>query len=156
MTQRSAVSRSLRFAIALACFSSVAFAQGISRGTITGTVSDATGAVIPGVAITATHIQTGTTRIVETNENGVYAISSTPAGAYDVVAEADGFQRKAMRGIELQAEQRVGLDIALEIGEITTTVEVTGAAPVLETESGEVSTLVSEVQVAEMPINGRN
>ncbi len=157
MNKRSRQCRGILWCVAaFICFSSTAFAQGISRGTITGTVSDATGAVIPGVAVTATHTQTGTTRIVETNEHGVYAISSTAAGVYDVVAEASGFQRKALRGIDLQAEQRVGVDITLEIGEITTTVEVTGAAPVLETESGEVSTLVSQIQVAEMPINGRN
>lgn len=134
----------------------IASAQGISRGSITGTVSDSSGAVIPGLKLTVTHTQTGTSREVETNASGVYVVTSIPSGTYDLTAEMAGFQTQVIREVGLQAEQRLGLDITMEVGEVTTTVEVTGAAPILETESGEVVTLVSAIQVAEMPVNGRN
>ena len=135
---------------------SIAYGQGISRGTITGSVADATGAVIPGVQVTVTNAATGEVRVVESNESGVYVVSAIAAGDYDIAAELAGFQRQVLRGISLEAEQRLGVNLELQVGEVTTTVEVSGAAPVLDTESGEVSALISSVQVAEMPINGRN
>ncbi len=135
---------------------SASYGQGISRGTITGSVADATGAVIPGVQVTVANDATGEVRMVESNESGVYVVSAIPAGTYDITAELAGFQRQILRGISLEAEQRLGVDLELQVGEVTTTVEVSGAAPVLDTESGEVSALISSVQVAEMPINGRN
>ncbi len=140
----------------LVCAAGVAHGQGISRGTITGSISDATGAVIPGVQVTVTNAATGDVRVVETNESGVYVVSAIPAGSYDITAELAGFDRQVLRDISLEAEQRLGVNLELQVGEVTTTVEVSGAAPVLDTESGEVSALIDSVQVAEMPINGRN
>ena len=134
----------------------VVYGQGISRGTITGSVSDSTGAVIPGVQVTVTNTSTGDVRIVESNESGVYVVTAIPAGNYEVAAELAGFQRQVLQDISLEAEQRLGINLELQVGEVTTTVEVSGAAPVLDTESGEVSALIDSVQVAEMPINGRN
>ena len=136
--------------------SGVALGQGISRGTITGSISDPTGAVVPGVRVSITNAATGDVRVVESNESGVYVVSAIPAGTYDITAELAGFERQVLRGISLEAEQRLGVDLELQVGEVTTTVEVSGAAPVLDTESGEVSSLIDSMQVAEMPINGRN
>ncbi len=156
MNLRFCVSRGVLAVLVALVLAGAAFGQGISRGTITGSVSDPTGAVIPGVEVTVENSATGESRVVESNESGVYVVSAIPAGSYSVTAELAGFQRQVLRDIVLEAEQRLGVDIQLEVGEVTTTVEVTGAAPVIDTESGEVSALIDSVQVAEMPINGRN
>ena len=75
----------------------------------------------------------------------MYVVSSIPAGSYDIAEELAGFQRQVLRQIELEAEQRLGVNIELQVGEVTTTVEVTGAAPVIDTESGEVYSLIDGV-----------
>ena len=156
MPYRQKLAYSIAALILLIGTAGVAQGQGISRGTITGSVSDATGAVIPGVQVTVTNSATGDVRVVESNESGVYVVSAISAGTYDIAAELAGFDRQVLRGISLEAEQRLGVNLELQVGEVTTTVEVSGAAPVLDTESGEVSAIIDSVQVAEMPINGRN
>ncbi|MGH9341472.1 MAG: carboxypeptidase regulatory-like domain-containing protein, partial [Acidobacteriota bacterium] len=130
-------------------------AQGISQGTITGTVLDQTGAVLPGVEVTITNVSTGRARMVLTNESGAYVAVALPVGSYEISAELPGFKRKVLQGIDLEAEQRLGVDIVLNLGEVSETVTVT-ATPILDKETGEVSSLVAQEQIAEIPVNGRN
>lgn len=132
------------------------FSQGISRGEIAGTVRDPSDTVVPGSQITITNVRTGLSRTTTTNESGIYVVTSLPVGTYRIECEAPGFSRTVLDDVTLDADQRLGVNIVLEVGEITETVEVVGGAPVLQSETGEVASLVSGVQVSEMPINGRN
>lgn len=145
MRSKPASVRATSILLALLGLTASAFGQGINPGTITGSISDPTGAVIPGVQVTVTNAATGESRIVEPNESGAYFVSSIPAGSYDIAAELAGFQRQVLRQIELEAEQRLRANIELQVGEVTTTVEVTGAVPVIDTESGEVYSLIDRV-----------
>lgn len=131
-------------------------AQSTGTGTISGTVSDKTGAIIPGVEITATHIATSASRNAITNETGYYSIPALPVGRYEVKAQLQGFKTFLQSGVILDAEEKVTLNIVLEIGQLGESVTVTGTPPPIQTESGDISTLVSGIQVSELALNGRN
>src|SRR6267142_5007343 len=115
-----------------------AFAQ-TDRGTITGTVSDATGAVIPGAAIEARNLATGAVYTAGSSETGNFTLAQLPAGTYEVSALLPGFKKFVRPNIVVQVAQVVRIDAALEVGANTESVTVEAAAPLLKTESGEVS-----------------
>jgi hypothetical protein len=131
-------------------------AQTTGTGTITGTVTDATGAVVPGAKVTATQRATGIYRSAETDSKGYYALSSLQIGEYDIKVSHAGFSTLERNGIVLNADTTVGVDVTMTLGSSTQTVTVTGEQPPLQTESGAVNTLVSGVQVRELALNGRN
>ena len=135
--------------------SQLSWGQG-SMGTISGAVRDASGAVIPRVAVTLTNLDTGITRTVTTNAQGRYNAPTLPLGNYQVRAEVAGFQAGVRTGIVLTVGQEAVVDFALRVGEVTQTVEVTGEAPLVETTSGAVSGLVGEQQMRDLPLNGRS
>jgi hypothetical protein len=130
--------------------------QSTGTGTITGFVSDRSGALIPGAEITVTQLATDLARRVISNDRGIYVAPSLPVGDYEVKAELAGFKSFVRRGIRLEAESRLTVDIALEVGQISETVTVTDAVAPVQSETGEVSTLVSGTQVTELALNGRN
>ncbi|PYT45007.1 MAG: hypothetical protein DMG47_09390, partial [Acidobacteria bacterium] len=99
-----------------------------TQGTISGTVSDSSGAVIPNAEVTITHQQTGTKRVVTTNESGFYTATALDPGTYTVTAKIAGFKILAKAGIELHVADEVVVPIVLEVGTPTQTVEVTAAA----------------------------
>ena len=107
--------------------STVTFAQ-TSNATVGGTVSDPTGALIPGVAITATNPATGIVTTVVTNEAGAYQFASLQTGSYAVSAELPGFQTQTYNGVALGVSQQVRLNFTLQVGSVATAVEVTVAA----------------------------
>src|SRR2546422_128971 len=115
-----------------------AFAQ-TDRGTITGTVSDATGAVIPGATIEAKNVGTGAIYTAGSSETGNFTLPQLPAGTYEVSVLLPGFKKFVRPGIAVQVAQVVRIDAALEVGANTESVTVEAAAPLLKTESGEVS-----------------
>src|SRR5437879_11696823 len=115
----------------------IAFGQS-DRGTITGAVSDATGAVIPGANVVATNTETATRYETISTETGNYTLSQLPAGVYQLSAELPGFKRYVRQGITVLVAQTVRLDIALEVGSNTESITITEAAPLLKTESSEV------------------
>jgi len=115
-----------------------AFAQ-TDRGTITGTVSDATGAVIPGASIEAKNVRTGAVYTAGSSETGNFTLPQLPAGTYEVSVLLPGFKKFVRPGITVQVAQVVRIDAALEVGANTESVTVDAAAPLLKTESGEVS-----------------
>ncbi|MBI3950583.1 MAG: carboxypeptidase regulatory-like domain-containing protein [Acidobacteria bacterium] len=127
---------------------------GTSR--ISGTVSDETGAVIPGVEITATHTATGIARNSITNDSGYYTIEALPVGYYEIRAQRPGFKIFLQKGVILEAEAKVTLNLMLEVGEISESVTITGTPPPIQAESSEISTLVSGLQLSELALNGRN
>lgn len=127
-----------------------------TTGTISGRVTDTTGAVIPGVEVTIANEQTGVRRTVVTNDAGLYTATQLPVGIYSVSASLTGFKRSEHSGIQLHVREEKVVDIVLEVGEVTETVTVQGGATEVELRSGEVSTLIQEQQVRELPLNGRS
>lgn len=133
-----------------------ASAQTSTVGSISGTVRDAQGAAVPKAEVTIQEETTGQTRTVRTDDDGTYSVQSLPVGRYSVSAAPQGFKKTVATGVEVHVADRLVVDLNLQVGEVSETVTVTGAAQLVETESGRVSSLVSEKQVTELPLNGRN
>jgi outer membrane receptor protein involved in Fe transport len=130
------------------------FAQ-VDTATVTGTVQDSTGAVLPNVTITATELDTGIKTAVKSSQDGNYVITPLKIGRYSVSAEANGFRTQTRTDIALNVEQRLRLDFNLQVGSVTQTAEVTGQTPQLETESASLGDVVAAQQVEQLPLNGR-
>src|SRR5215471_4352298 len=133
----------------------VAFAQ-IFTASITGTVMDVSGAVLPRAAISVKHLETGITRTAEADSNGSFTVTSLPVGAYEIAVEKAGFRREVRRGIDLAVAQEAVLNLTLQVGSIDQQVTVTEAAPLVNTTLASVSGLITEQQVKDMPLNGRS
>ena len=125
-------------------------------GTILGTVTDNTGAVMPGVSVTVTQVDTGQSRTYVTDANGEYTAPSMPTGTYRVHAELQGFKAVTLEGIRVSVDQRVRIDVQLEVGAMTETVEITATTPLVQSSSSDLSTTVQEEQIKALPLNGRN
>jgi hypothetical protein len=131
------------------------FGQG-TTGTITGVVTDPSGAVVPGATVTVLNQGTGVDFHLETNTAGVYTITSLIPGTYTVSVAAKGFKSYANRNLQLTVNQVLRLDVVLEVGSETQTVTVEAAAPLVNTEEGRMSAVVTGTQIENMPLNGRN
>ena len=135
----------------------VRIGQAQTAGTITGTVTDQSGAVVPSADVVITNTGTGVVaRTLKTDSSGNYVAEALPVGTYQVAIEAHAFQRSVRSGINLDVADRLNISFVLNVGTVTQTMEVTGAAPVVETQTGEQSQLISTRQIAEIPILGRN
>jgi carboxypeptidase family protein/TonB-dependent receptor-like protein len=141
--------------IAISLSASLAIAQ-LPTATILGVVKDQTGAVIPGATITATNENTGASRTTISGEGGNYRFAALPVGTYALRAELDGFRAAVKTGLQLTIGQEAVLDFALEVGATAETVEVTAEAPLVNTTSGSLGSLVGEDTIADLPLNGRN
>jgi len=127
------------------------------NGRINGTVSDSSGAVVPNAAVTITNTATNATRTAVTDDGGFYTVTSLPVGTYTVTVERNGFKKANQAGNVLTADQRLTVNITLEAGNVTETVEVTTAAgETVNTTSGEVARVVDSRQVQNLALNGRN
>src|SRR5882762_1992550 len=127
-------------------------------GRIGGTVRDKAGAVIPNAAVTLTNTANNLTRTATTDEGGFYTVTNLPVGTYTILAELKGF-KKALQGDNvLTADARITVDMTLEAGELSETVQVTSnaAGETVNTTSGEVARVVDARQVQNLALNGRN
>src|SRR5213593_1792659 len=131
------------------------FAQNFSAA-ISGIVRDTSGAVIPGVTVTAKHTESGLTRTVTTNENGNYRMPSLPVGAYEVMAEIPGFKPLVRSGIALAVAQEIALNLTLEVGTTAEQVTVTGEAPLVNATLASTAGLITGEQLKDLPLNGRS
>ena len=127
-----------------------------ATGQITGTVRDSTGAVMSDVKVAVTNQQTGLTRQTKTGANGDYVIPLLPVGVYVVTGEKAGFKLAVNSDVALTVDQIQRVDIALDTGNVTETVEVQASAQVLDTGSASVGHTITEKQVTDLPLNGRN
>ncbi|MGC1645420.1 MAG: carboxypeptidase-like regulatory domain-containing protein, partial [Candidatus Sulfotelmatobacter sp.] len=132
----------------------VGFAQ-VDTGSLVGTVKDASGALLPGVAVTATNTDTGIATPTKTAQNGDYVITPLHIGRYSVSVEATGFRREIRKDIVLDVQQTIRLDFSLKVGSVSETMEISGAPPLLETESATLGNVVTAETVEELPLNGR-
>lgn len=121
-----------------------------------GVVSDQTGAVLPGVSLTATNVETGIIRTVTTNEEGLYQIPLLPPGSYELRAEFAGFATNVLRGIQLTVGQYANLDITLEVSATETEIFVDARANIVEREKTVQASTITEMDIDNLPINGRN
>src|SRR5436190_3734882 len=128
----------------------------VDTGTILGTVVDATGAVIPGAKITIRNEGTAFTQSTTSSASGTYVFAALRIGTYTVEAEREGFKRQRRAGLELNIQQQLVADFTLTVGEVSSEIEVTAAAPILQTESGSVGQVVGSQTVNDLLLNGRN
>jgi hypothetical protein len=135
-------------------FSGFACAQGFA--TLHGTVTDPSGAVIPGAKITATQVDTGISRSVSTDVDGNYLIPSLHPATYNLDVEAKGFRRFTRTGITLLADQSATINVAMELGAAAETVTVEAAAVLVDTTTGTQKQVINQTQMIELPLNGRN
>ena len=142
---------------ALSCFLSVAAVWAQSTATIVGRVSDPSGATISGATITARNTETGLERSAVSSEAGDYEVPLLPiTGSYTLTIARTGFSTQELTGIVLQVEQRARFDVALKIGTVAEKVIVAEAAPVVNTESGAIGTVINNKSIVALPLNGRN
>ncbi len=132
------------------------FGQAGATGTILGTVTDSTGAIIPNVKVTVTNTATNVAFHTTTSSAGDYLAPALNPGTYSVSAESQGFQKSVTTGFILTVGQKARIDLALKPGAVTSTVEVTAQSVSLDTDSAALAQLVSQAQVEALPLNGRN
>jgi hypothetical protein len=124
--------------------------------TIAGTVSDATGAVVPRAVVVVTNVQTGRSVRAEATADGTYLIPSLRPGDYSVAVEGAGFQKIVRTGVTLQVAQVARIDITLQPGSVTEAVEVVGATPLLDTLTSSRGSVIDQKKIVELPLNGRD
>ncbi len=142
------------FLIAFCCLllvASAGFAQS-DRGTITGTIADPAGAMIPNASIEAQNTQTGAMYQTVTTATGNYTLAQLPAGIYQLTASMPGFKQFVRTGITVMVAATLRIDIQMEVGDISETVTVSADAPLLKTESGELSHNISTDRMNELPM----
>src|SRR5260370_14029299 len=143
--------RSIFVSTCLLFISSAVFAQS-DRSTITGAISDPAGAVVASATVHARNLSTGANYETASTATGNYALSELPVGNYEVTVSVPGFKQYVRRGLEVQAAQTYRVDIALEVGAASESVTVTEQAPLLKTESGELSHSVTGDSLNNLPV----
>ena len=133
-----------------------ATAQVGSTAQITGTVRDTSGAVLPGVDVAAIQTDTGFRRSAVTEASGLFVLSNLPIGPYRLEAMLSGFRSFQQTGIVLQVNANPEINITLSLGEITETVSVQGATPLVETRSPGIGQVIENERIEQLPLNGRN
>ncbi|MGA3350406.1 MAG: TonB-dependent receptor [Candidatus Sulfotelmatobacter sp.] len=163
MNARSAVSfvsalkaRSLSFAVFLLFFAGLSLHAFGQEATILGTVTDPSGSVVPNVAVTITNVGTGEARTTSTNGDGQYVVPGLIIGRYNVGAKASGFGGAEQNGIVLNVNDRTRVDFVLKVGALQEQVTVEANAVRVQSDSSDVSTVITGQQVAELGVNGRS
>lgn len=131
-------------------------AQTTTVGTISGTVRDEKGAVVPDAEVSIESQGTGISRKAKSNDDGFYLVASLPPGRYTVSTAPSGFKRSVASAVDLHVAENKVVNLDLQIGQVTETVTVSSDTAPVETRSGEISSLITEKQVTELPLNGRN
>jgi hypothetical protein len=148
--------RSLVFVLAMIVLStSAAFAQ-LTTADILGTVTDPSGAVVPGANITLVSLGTNEERTAKSNSSGEYSFTLLPVGHYSVTVKAPGFQASITKDLPVEAGDRARADVHLQLGSESSVVEVTASTPLLQADSATVSSNVTAMAVQDLPLNGRN
>src|SRR5262249_28195404 len=129
---------------------------GISRSqlgtaTISGMVTDATGAAVAGASITAVHVETGFRPQTTSNPSGQYNLPGLTPGQYDLTFEFQGFKKAEQKGLTLQVDQNARIDISLEVGQVTESVEIAGHAPLVESQSATLGAVVDTQKILALP-----
>src|SRR5256884_6303323 len=133
-----------------------AYAQTTTVGTISGTIRDEKGAIVPKAEVSIQSESTGTSRTVTSDDNGFYLAPSLPAGLYTISTAPHGLKKTVASAVDLHVAENKVVNLDLQVGQVSETVTVSSDASPVETRSGEISSLITEKQVTELPLNGRN
>ena len=144
----------LALALTLLVLPAPALAQ-VDAGSIVGTVTDAQGGVLPGATVVATQEGTGFAITDVTNAKGQFTFPNLKIGKYIVTAEMNGFKKSVRSGLQLHVQERIQADFKLEVGAMTEEVTVTGEAPLLNTQTGDMGHVVDQKQLTDLPLLGR-
>ena len=128
----------------------------IQNGQFSGTVLDQSGAAIPNAKITVKNQATGVTFTTKSNQSGGYVVREVPAGLYSLSATAPGFKTSTLTNVNVNVGTIQRADFHMEVGQVSQTVEVSGATPPVNTEDSKLSTTVNSTQISNLPLNGRN
>jgi Carboxypeptidase regulatory-like domain len=128
----------------------------VERGTISGIVRDASGAVVPSAAVTVKNVNTGIVVSVSSNQAGEYVAPNLIPGEYTVTVTQAGFNTTNVTGIVLQVDERLVADVTLTVGTVNQSVEVGATAPLLQSESASVGNVITRREVSQLPLNGRS
>jgi hypothetical protein len=139
----------------LCALPAAAFAQQ-ETATISGTITDATGAIVPNAVVIVTNVQTGISVRTEATEAGTYVVPSLRPGDYSIAVERKGFQKTVRTGVTLQVAQVARIDVTLQTGALTEAVEVVGATPLLDTLTSSRGSVIDQKKIVELPLNGRD
>jgi hypothetical protein len=127
----------------------------VPQGQILGTLTDPAGAVISGANVVLENEFTGVKQTVVTNDSGIYTFSYLDSGVYRITVEMAGFRTSVFQNIRVQVNEKKRVDVQLEVGEVTATIQVEAGAPVIETDSATIGSIVSSREVLGIPLNGR-
>jgi hypothetical protein len=147
---------SLIFAFTLILSTALGLRAQTNNARLTGTVLDANGAAVPGAQVVSRSLRTGLTSDATTNAEGRFSFPELPIGEYELTVTQQGFQKLSRGGITLVTGQVLDLNLTLQVGSVETTVEITEEVPLVQTASSTVQTSMTERQVQELPLNGRN
>ena len=142
--------------IAMACLLLAPFASAQVSASLFGLVTDPSGAVLSGTAVTARNLNTGFSRSTLTDASGRYLLVALPVGDYEVHARKDGFAESVRTGVRLAVAQSAEANFSLKVGSVTEEIKVTGDAPVVSVSTQDISGLVDQQQVKDLPLNGRS
>jgi hypothetical protein len=143
----------LRTVFGLVLFSLAATAQ---TAQITGRVTDPSGAVVSSAEVSATSVSTGTSYAATSNNEGYYTVASLEPGTYRISVRHPGFKPVIRSGVVLQVDQAARIDFALQVGDVTESVQITADAPLVESETSSLGQVVNNKAIVEIPLNGRN
>jgi outer membrane receptor protein involved in Fe transport len=145
-----------RLLVAAIFLASVVTCSAQTLGDISGEVRDASGALVTAANITLVNVDTNAVRNALTNESGLYSFPAVPPGSYRLRIEKQGFRSATRTDILLQVQQSLRLDVELQVGTVSETVEVSASAQMLSTENATVGTVIENKRIVELPLNGRN
>src|SRR5947207_83578 len=152
VVRRAGSSLPLSLALAVCLVPSPARAQAV-KGTLLGTVTDTTGAGVPGATVTVTEVQTGISRSAATNASGNYTFSNLKDGVYRVEAELPGFRKTVRENVKVDVNTTVRVDLALQVGSLAEAVTVVQEAPPLQTDRADTGRIIESKQTTEMPLS---
>jgi len=145
----------MRAMLAILLLCSLGFGQG-NTGSILGTATDPSSAVIPNLKVTITNVKTGVQSETQSDSLGNYLVQFLPPGLYKIEVEAPGFKKFVRENINLEMNRQLRIDLPLQTGEITETLNITDATPLLETETGTLNTTIENAQVTRLPLLTRD
>jgi hypothetical protein len=142
--------------LALVLMPGIAVQAQEAGGEIVGTVMDPSGAAVKGATVTVTDVSRGTSQTATTNESGAYSFPRVPAGNYELTITAQGFQSVKRPAFELVLNQTARLDFRLSVGQTSETVNVSGEAPLLETDASHLNTILNARTASDLPLSTHN
>ncbi len=141
--------------VLLQCIAGRAFAQR-TTASVAGSIVDNSGASIPGAHVIVRNLSTGVERTVSSNDLGYYVVTALPAGPYSLAVSKAGFQTETVPQLTLEVDQNATINISMQVGAITDTVNVSAEAVALDTRTATLNTVINQEQITDLPLNGRN